>query len=185
MADRYLQLVINKSLEVGGLLYMEETGQISGSTVYMNNMKTLWRDQLVKKGGDEPLLQRVIENFGHESDKKRKDINTCDVGYLFTSVYHTVQAMHVDYTRHAQMLQNWVAFMPLTAAGMFVEIWPGRPTKENTIIRVGKKVDDKRLEGAIVFIPKGVLLLVRGDTVHAGAMHCDTYKNPYGNPRHG
>jgi hypothetical protein len=91
--------------------------------------------------------------------------------------------MHVDYTRHEQMMLNWVGFMPLTAAGMFVEIWPGRPTKENMITQVGKKVNDNRLEGKMVFIPKGVLLLVRGDTVHAGAMHCDTYKNPYGNPR--
>ena len=73
--------------------------------------------------------------------------------------------------------------MPLTTAGMFVEIWPGRPKKENKVTLVEGKLVDNRLEGAIVFIPKGVLLLVRGDTVHAGDMHCDTYKNPYGNPR--
>ena len=60
-----------------------------------------------------------------------------------------------------------------------MEIWGGRPTKE--CVKVEE--NDCRQEGSVMFIPWGMAVLVRGDTVHAGGMHCDTYKNPYGNPR--
>jgi hypothetical protein len=94
-----------------------------------------------------------------------------------------VQKPHVDYKRRKQMMSNWIGFVPLTRNGMFIEVWPRRPTRTETRDKVKGVWVDKRLQGSIVYIPYGVALLVRGDTVHAGGMHCDSFNNPYGNPR--
>jgi hypothetical protein len=87
--------------------------------------------------------------------------------------------MHVDYLRQKWQKENWVGFVPVSRTGMYVEIWGGRPPKEC----VWAKGEDNRQEGSVMFIPCGMALLVRGDTVHAGGMHCDKYKCAFGNPR--
>ena len=148
----------------------------------MSSMEKSWEKKIEDTTGKRPTVNWATENFG---SGQKGDKYTLDIGYLFTKHNHTVQAMHVDYLRRKQMMENWVGFMPLTAAGMFIEIWPGRPHSNQREYKRMKQdsIEDNRMEGSMVFIPYGVLMLVRGDTVHAGAMHCDTHKNPYGNPR--
>jgi hypothetical protein len=79
------------------------------------------------------------------------------------------------------MMTNYIGFFPASETGMFIEVWPGRPGKH--MYKDKRTGIDERMPGTVVYIPYGVMLLVRGDTVHAGGMHCDTYNNPYGNPR--
>mmetsp|Transcript_8436 Transcript_8436/g.18177 ORF Transcript_8436/g.18177 Transcript_8436/m.18177 type:complete len:459 (+) Transcript_8436:88-1464(+) len=61
----------------------------------------------------------------------------------------------------------FVAFFPLTDNGMLIEMWTARERH-----REPKGEDDE--VGILVDIPKGVMLVARGDTVHAGGF----MKNP-------
>lgn len=56
-----------------------------------------------------------------------------------------------------------VAFLPLTKTGQFLQMWEpvhgSNPTKPR--------------QGKLVFIPKGQLVLVPGDTIHGGGFRAD------------
>jgi hypothetical protein len=173
MGDRYLQWLLDSAIEDDGR-YDEKTGKIAGEDDYMVALDEEWEEKAKEVGGA-PDYAWMSEEFRNRSD----DNYVCDVGYLFTKEYHTTQSMHVDYLRRKWQKENWVGFVPILKSGMYVEIWGGRPTKE--CVKVEE--NDCRQEGSVMFIPWGMAVLVRGDTVHAGGMHCDTYKNPYGNPR--
>jgi hypothetical protein len=175
IADRCLQYAIDTAIQGEGR-YDENTGEVAGCEEYLIELKRQWTAREAETGRA-PTADWASREFGGRSE----DTYTCDVGYLFTKNNHTVQKPHVDYGRRKQMMTNWIGFVPLTRTGMFIEVWPGRPSRTATLDEVTKV--DKRLQGSIVYVPYGVALLVRGDTVHAGGMHCDSLNNPYGNPR--
>ena len=174
VCDRYLQWLFETAIENDGR-YNEMTGEIEGSEDYVQALDKEWEAKVAKDGGA-PDYAWITENFGNRSDDKY----TCDIGYLFTKANHTTQSMHVDYLRRKWQKDNWISFMPISETGMYVQIWGGRPTKECV---VGEGNTDNRQEGSVIFIPCGMTLIVHGDTVHGGGMHCDSYKNLYGNPR--
>lgn len=68
-----------------------------------------------------------------------------------------------DYTERVP----FIAFFPLTEAGMAVEVWPARADH-----RTGR-------DGVLVHIPFGSMMIARGDVVHAGGFS----SFPNGNPR--
>jgi hypothetical protein len=177
IADRCLQYVIDSAIQGEGS-YDENTGEVAGCEEYLVELQRQWTARETETGRA-PTAGWASREFGGRSE----DTYTCDVGYLFTKNNHTVQKPHVDYKRRKQMMSNWIGFVPLTRNGMFIEVWPRRPTRTETRGKVKGVWVDKRLQGSIVYIPYGVALLVRGDTVHAGGMHCDSFNNPYGNPR--
>ena len=85
----------------------------------------------------------------------------------------TPQPAHVDYnwevlTKHGQDLQ--VGFAPLTKDGMFLQVWPTAPAAKNAGV-----VD--RIQGQIIFVPCGKLLIVPASTIHGGGFRT--------NPKHG
>ena len=177
IADRCLQYVIDAAIRDDGS-YDESTGEIAGCEEYLLDLQRQWRAREVETGCT-PTAGWASSEFGNRS----ADTYTCDVGYLFTKNHHTVQKPHVDYQRRTQMMTNWIGFVPVTKSGMFIEVWPSRPKPEEIQAKIGGVMVDKRMPGSIVFVPYGIALLVRGDTVHAGGMHCDSFNNPYGNPR--
>jgi hypothetical protein len=66
----------------------------------------------------------------------------------------------------------FVAFFPISPSGMNIEIWKARSDHRQM------KDNDT---GIVVHIPMGVLLLVRGDVVHAGGWKNDTMQEiPHG-----
>eukprot|EP00565_Helicotheca_tamesis_P000488 CAMPEP_0185724754 /NCGR_PEP_ID=MMETSP1171-20130828/1148_1 /TAXON_ID=374046 /ORGANISM="Helicotheca tamensis, Strain CCMP826" /LENGTH=295 /DNA_ID=CAMNT_0028392681 /DNA_START=156 /DNA_END=1040 /DNA_ORIENTATION=- len=78
------------------------------------------------------------------------------------------QPPHVDYTweileEHGSDLQ--VGFFPLTEEGMFLQVWPTRPKEE------------KIIEGQIVFVPYGKLLVLPATTIHGGGFRTNTNGN--------
>jgi hypothetical protein len=177
IADRCLQFAIDAAIQDDGR-YDETTGEIAGCEEYLGKLHGQWKAR-EEETGCTPTADWASSEFGWRSE----DTYTCDVGYLYTKNHHTVQMPHVDYGRRTQMMTNWVGFVPLTRNGMFVEVWPRRPTAEEIIVNVGGVLVDKRMQGSIMYIPYGVALLVRGDTVHAGGMHCEPFNTLYGNPR--
>ena len=62
----------------------------------------------------------------------------------------------------------FVVFMPLTEAGMAVEIWQHRNNHTAKLHQLGEVVE----------IPYGTMLLTRGDTVHAGGFVNGTQGDP-------
>ena len=92
------------------------------------------------------------------------------------SQVHKPQHPHFDYSwksngnRRGRPCQShrryWIGFLPVTDSGQFLQFWRYQPdTKDEQ-------------EGEIVFIPKGHLLIVPGDTLHGGGFRA---ANDYGN----
>jgi len=80
---------------------------------------------------------------------------TIQPGIMFSQV-HGLQSAHLDATVEncIRLLgQLFIAFMPLTSDGMFLQLWK----KEEMV-------------GRLVFIPFGSVLIVPIDTLHAGGM---------------
>ena len=174
IADRYFQWIVEKSIGDGGD-YHVTTGEIDGSDEYVEQLEREWNNKVREEGGA-PNFMWIRDQFGHLEKPKYN----CDIGYLYTKINHTTQSMHVDYLRRMWQKKNWVGFVPLSETGMYVQIWAGRPTREHGYTASGY---DNRQQGTVMFIPCGMAMFVRGDTVHAGGMHCDSYRNKWGNPR--
>ena len=79
----------------------------------------------------------------------------------------------------------FVAFIPLVAEGMQLEAWKARDPRtlklpnntENNETDHDNDDDDK---GIVVDIPVGIMLLARGDVVHAGGFRTGDHGNPRG-----
>jgi hypothetical protein len=70
-----------------------------------------------------------------------------------------------------------LGFFPLTEDGMFLQVWPRCPDRNDT---------STVIEGRIVFIPYGNLLLLPANTIHAGGFRTTPLEDecgPYGNLR--
>lgn len=60
-----------------------------------------------------------------------------------------------NYHTNVNLRMPWVMFSPLTSHGMYLAVWPDN---YNQVKEIGK----------VVFIPPGMILVMRGDTLHAG-----------------
>jgi hypothetical protein len=113
-----------------------------------------------------------------------------DLGFLYSSK-HFLQKPHYDYSSLKAMLENWQAFFGLTASGMFLQIWPTRPKikRDRKRKRLSRKNDsipvEEKVEGRLVFIPRGIGLVVGGETCHGGGLLCEPSKEyeSKGHPR--
>ena len=80
--------------------------------MYVRSLEDEWDAKVTELGGA-PNYEWITEEFGKRPSVKGVVEYTCDVGYLFTKEYHTVQSMHVDYLRRKWQKDNWVGFIPL------------------------------------------------------------------------
>jgi hypothetical protein len=141
--------------------------------------------------------QEVMKNKSNEDSwwsQERKEWHLwIDFGFLYTEM-HGYQDAHYDYQRMKDMHENWLAFMGLTDSGMFLQVWPERPSmpdRYDNKTRNGKSKLKNALnqyekkQGHIVFLPKGVGLAVGGDVCHSGSILCEPCKEyeSYANPR--
>ena len=88
------------------------------------------------------------------------------------SQVHKPQHPHFDYSWHSnnekrgRTCQNpsryWIGFLPVTDSGQFLQFW-----------RYQKDIEEPQ-KGQIVFIPKGHLVIVPGDTLHGGGFRAYT-----------
>lgn len=90
------------------------------------------------------------------------------------------QPPHVDYTyevleEHSKNNTLRLGFFPLTEEGMFLQFWPTSKNQDLSIT----------LEGQIVFIPYGKILVVPACTIHGGGFRttCSEDLGSYGNLR--
>jgi hypothetical protein len=82
---------------------------------------------------------------------------------LIVTDVHKPQEPHIDYDRKTGNHLNYmVAFLPLTETGQFLQLWKNAGGK-----------NAKPTRGEIVFIPRGQLVLVPGDTIHGGGFRAD------------
>jgi hypothetical protein len=71
------------------------------------------------------------------------------------------QPAHVDYdypVLHEHGHKLFLAFFPLTEEGTFLQLWDQSKADENA----------QTVEGEVVFIPFGKMLIVPADTIHGG-----------------
>jgi hypothetical protein len=110
----------------------------------------------------EVSIQNALASSRKAKDKKKCTDNSIQYRGSFMKTDKTIpQPPHVDFDwdildQHGHKL--WIAFFPLTQAGMFIQLWDH-----------GDKYDtDCEHEGILVFIPYGKLLIVPSYTVHGG-----------------
>ena len=83
---------------------------------------------------------------------------------LLTAVHHP-QEPHVDYDMATGNHKKYmVAFLPLTETGQFLQIWEPNTAGEGQPLPVGE----------LIFIPRGQVVLVPGNTIHGGGFRADT-----------
>jgi hypothetical protein len=83
------------------------------------------------------------------------------------------QAPHTDFREEGFIEKSrgnvFLAFVPLTRAGMFLQIWPVDHEDED---------EDAPCRGRVLFIPYGKAVLVPGDTIHGGGfLSCPLMEN--------
>ena len=82
---------------------------------------------------------------------------------LIMSRLHKPQDAHIDYDPKTTNADRFmVAFLPLTKSGQFLQFWNNVDDVPNTTS-----------SGEIVFIPKGQLVLVPGNTIHGGGFRAE------------
>ncbi|KAL3925987.1 MAG: hypothetical protein SGILL_000034 [Bacillariaceae sp.] len=129
--------------------------------------------------------QRGLDHYDLEDDagvgELQDFLNANEYLGSFLSTESSVpQPPHVDYTydvlqEHAENETLKIGFFPLTKDGMFLQIWPTSPSVDPSI----------RIEGEIVHIPYGKLLVVPASTIHGGGFRTSSREDAglYGNLR--
>jgi len=114
------------------------------------------------------------------------------LGSFLTTKSSIPQPAHVDYPwevleKHAGDQSLKLAFFPLTEEGMFLQIWPhaagsGSGTMPGSSQAAADRSTEKlhAVEGEIVFIPYGKLLIVPASTIHGGGFRTTPLPMPLG-----
>jgi hypothetical protein len=85
---------------------------------------------------------------------------------LLVTKTHCPQEAHVDYDTKTDKPQKYmIAFLPLTDTGQFLQFWKKKENDDTGETTAG--------HGEIVFIPRGQLVLVPGETIHGGGFRAD------------
>lgn len=105
----------------------------------------------------EMQTQRGLDHLGLSSIQERIPAHEY-LGSFLTTEATVPQPAHVDFTW--QVLEEYdelcLGFFPLTEQGMFLQVWP----------RKDRRVDE--IEGQLIFIPYGKLLVLPASTIHGG-----------------
>lgn len=101
------------------------------------------------------------------------------LGSFLTTESSLPQPPHVDYTwevLEAAANPLMIGFFPLTREGMFLQVWPTCPDPEDMFTVI---------EGEIIFIPYGKILLLPASTIHGGGFRTSSIMEdgPHGNLR--
>ncbi|KAL3789056.1 hypothetical protein ACHAWO_004613 [Cyclotella atomus] len=107
------------------------------------------------------VLQKDIDIF-ETSLRRLLNHNSLTYRGSFMRTEQTVyQPAHVDYdypVLHEHGKKLFLAFFPLTAEGTFLQLWDNSDHDNNA----------QTVEGKVVFIPFGRMLIVPADTIHGG-----------------
>jgi hypothetical protein len=184
--DKYLHDVIRKAMENCGntdheFLGCEKESEINGKWISAQAWVVRRNTEALKVGDD---------RFKWWHDERNQFPVWIDMGFLYSSK-HYLQKPHYDYQSLKAMLDSWVAFFGLTSSGMFLEIWPERPkikrNKNKKRVPITKKNEKnvRKEEGRVVFLSRGIGLVVGGDTCHNGGLLCEPSKKyeRHGHPR--
>ena len=108
-------------------------------------------------------VSRVDEEI-QETLKKMISTGARKVAYqtsLLMSEVHEPQKAHIDYDKQTgNHLKYMIGFLPLTETGQFLQLWDRNQEGKVTV-------------GELVFIPRGQLVLVPGDTIHGGGFRAE------------
>ena len=114
---------------------------------------------------------REMEEFLHASEY---------LGSFLSTETSVPQPPHVDYTyevlkEHEEHNTLKIGFFPLTQDGMLLQIWPTASSSDPSV----------RVEGEIIFIPFGKILVVPASTIHGGGFRTSSHEEAglYGNLR--
>lgn len=112
---------------------------------------------------EELLLQTEIEKFEASICSSLQENNLTYRGSFMRTESTMYQPAHVDY--EWQILQEYgkklfLAFFPLTEEGAYLQLWQDESFKEDE--------DEPIVEGTVVFIQYGKMLIVPSDTIHGG-----------------
>lgn len=122
---------------------------------------------------DEDIRDAVVRELECKLKKGTKISPIAIQPSFMMSEVHKPQLPHFDYssgvknrTREVELGDNpsryWIGFLPVTDSGQFLQFWNYEPNV------VGEK------KGEIVFIPKGHLVIVPGNTLHGGGFRAAT-----------
>jgi hypothetical protein len=146
-----------------------------------HNIKTGIDGYFTRLGGGGRLPAQVQERKNKPNNDYKNQIGKCDAEIkealismttlevenlafqpsLVISEVHKPQGAHIDYDTAMGYDQKYmIAFLPLTETGQFLQLWE-------------KSVDDEEIRGKVVFIPRGQLVLVPGNTIHGGGFRAD------------
>jgi len=154
--------------------------------------------------GDEDSIRRDVEAFDASIRHSLRRDKVSYRGSYMTTERTMFQPAHVDYDydilrRHGRRL--YLSFFPLTEEGAFLQLWrdpvvrggekeeerektsrdddgDGDDSRENERAR-RRSIGDAVVEGTVVFIPYGKMLMVPSDTIHGGGFR----RGPEGNLR--
>mmetsp|Transcript_5338 Transcript_5338/g.11021 ORF Transcript_5338/g.11021 Transcript_5338/m.11021 type:complete len:313 (+) Transcript_5338:183-1121(+) len=124
--------------------------------------------------------ERGLRNFGSLDSSAVQELEDNIqaneyLGSFLTTKSSLPQPAHVDYPwevlqQHGKNLR--LGFFPLTEEGMFLQVWP---TVEYD--------PEQKVEGQLIFIPKGTLLTVPASTIHGGGFRTTNNDVARGNLR--
>ncbi|EEC47032.1 predicted protein [Phaeodactylum tricornutum CCAP 1055/1] len=127
---------------------------------------------LARCGPSLDLFDAVLRQFVLEQKFCKSWHESSTMKYRFSVMFTDSQAVpqnaHIDYQwddLDGSDPMPYLGFLPLTKAGMFLQLWTGNP--DDGVIKMGN----------IVFVPWGKLLLVPGNTVHGGGFRTGNHGN--------
>ena len=156
------------------LFYHMELKDMNLIDIIQNNSSTVCSPPRSTDQQQEGVLQSEIKSF---ETTLRNTLNQQAISYRgsFMSTEQTMyQPAHVDYdysilSKYGKRL--YLAFFPLTLDGAYLQLWQKTELDEGID---NAKRDDKRhqqrdeVEGTVVYIPYGQILLLPSDTIHGG-----------------
>lgn len=135
--------------------------------------------------GDEDSIRRDVEAFDASIRNSLRRDKVSYRGSYMTTERTMFQPAHVDYDydilrRHGRRLH--LSFFPLTEEGAFLQLWRdpvvGGGEKEEEREKTSRDDDgDAVVEGTVVFIPYGKMLMVPSETIHGGGFRSGPESN--------
>ena len=122
---------------------------------------------------DDQQLQNDIDKFESSIKSSLQHSNLTYRGSFMRTESTIYQPAHVDYDY--PILEQYgnklfLAFFPLTQEGAYLQLWQ-EPSEEDSI------VGGDPIEGTVVYIPYGKMLIMPSDTIHGGGFKRGTSGN--------
>lgn len=141
------------------------TGELLSSIV--RNIKGEERRKLEK--ADAEIKRQILDLLNEGNTGEKISTKVAYQPSFIMSAVHDPQHPHFDYRgKDWKTNKYWIGFLPITDYGQYLQLWEYGPENEDN------------QKGEIVFIPKGQLVLVRGDTLHGGGFRAETNSGNHG-----